>query len=449
MGWVDRQKGVRQKGFSLIELMVAIIIGIMAVYATYRIYMNVESNYRSTETANEAQVTGLYASLTLSKELSNAGAGIMNNGQSYTPPGSTSEIAYLKNCANITTYPTVAGIPTDPTISQPLPLYPLPVAVIPVTGAHPPISTNPLPDDVYVFYGTESITDLPIAASNANGGALTLTVPAGLLGASWAGSAGGNGLAQGSVLIWAPTGGNCSALSVQNAVSAGGNGGAVVVTVGAGQNTAGVGPFVIDVGKVVRRRFFVDTADLGGATNPANLGTLKMETWQVNPNAGNNNWTVGSISPAGAAVGSISSVPIAANVVAFNVQYGVATAANSPVNRWITPDINTVSQIISGAAGINGIIFPENIKAIRFGLIVSTAEPDTSLGDPALKDSSAPPNSLPAFYTETFFADCPTGATCDPPQTITLQTWQPNQPYGWRYRKYETTVPLQNVIWNP
>ncbi|MCL2872662.1 MAG: prepilin-type N-terminal cleavage/methylation domain-containing protein [Betaproteobacteria bacterium] len=422
----DRLKGFRQKGFSLIELMVAVVIGMVAVYATYRIYQNVEGNYRSTDTANEAQVTGLYAMLTVSKELSNAGAGFMNN----TAMGGTGSTALqiLKNCVDLTAFfPPTPSTPAGGAASRFLPLYPLPVAIIPDTN---PVLTasNPSPDDVYVFYGTESMTDLPIAAS-VSGSALSLKVPPLLVEG---GGLKAHGLAPQSVLVTTSGGSSCSALVIQGNPTDNGGGG-VNVTIDPRQLTDGVGAAVVDLGNVVRRRFFVDRTDSGGGANPMNLGTLKMEIWQVDTSSavGPNSWKV------------TSTVPIAANVVAFNAQYGVASVSGGPIDRWVPSIKAPLNQIINASPTIQA----QNIKAIRFGLIVSTAEPDTSLGDPSLMNP--PTNSQPASYTETLFADCPNGATCDPPQTVTLQTWQSGQRYGWRYRKYETTVPLQNTIWNP
>jgi hypothetical protein len=103
------------------------------------------------------------------------------------------------------------------------------------------------------------------------------------------------------------------------------------------------------------------------------------------------------------------------------------------INAWVTPDRHALDQIMGG------VISARNIKAIRFGLIVRASEPDT-----ALKSESGTGHG----YTELLFAECPGGWRCDTPQRIHLVVSQSGEPYGWRYRKYETTVALQNAIWN-
>jgi hypothetical protein len=197
--------------------------------------------------------------------------------------------------------------------------------------------------------------------------------------------------------------------------------GVVSVTLGINQSFSGGGS-LIDLGNAVRRRFFVDGNQ-----------TLQMQVWQVNAES-NNNWTV------------TRTVPIASNVVAFKAQYGIAPVLPGPATTWMTPDSTmTPTDIINGLSAT--IPSARNIKVIRFGLIVKASEPDPAL--------AGAPN-----YTETLFADCPAGWTCPCPSGVTcndptrgginvnLPVSGTDVPYGWRYRKYETTVPLQNTIWN-
>lgn len=405
----------RQKGFSLIELMVGVTIGMMAVYASYRIFDNVEGNYRSTETVNEAQTSGLYATLAISKELNNAGAGIMSVN------GGTNSFGTLSACRTSPTptdFPNLSNAPAGGTIAA-FPLYPLPVAIVPDTA-------TPLSHEVFIFYGTENFTDIPIAATATLPATLTLTIPPKLVIPP-----DGNGLTRGTVLIT----NDCQTLVVNSSVPTAVGAAAVTVTVNG--TLTGAVTAVVDMGQVVRRRFFVDPTDQ----------TLKMETWQISPAAGANNWTAARITP------------IASNVIAFNAQYGVAGTAGGPITQWVTPreGSNMPSDIITGATGA---IAAQNIKAIRFGLIVKASEPDRMLKYDLLPAGEA-------TRKETFFADCPTGVTCDPylPTGVTtaatcdsslstgwcfmLPVSNAGDAFGWRYRKYETTVPLQNTIWNP
>lgn len=361
-----RQQDHRQKGFSLVELMVGITVGLLVIFAGFAIFGNAERNYRATETVNNAQINGLYAVFAVSQELGNAGAGVMSN------------YASLRRCTAVSNFPeNASGSPS-------FPLYPLPAAIIPRSAAT---------DDLYIFYGTGSVTDLAmsVGAVDVSNRSFSLAAPL--------------GLAPNSVLL-KTTGANCAAFAAEN-ITPPGTDGSVTVTVGTGQTPDGLtaGEGLIDMGAVARRRFFVD-----------GQGTLQMQVWTVDSSVGNNNWRVESV------------FPIAANVVFFRAQYGLSTSADGNIDQWLTPEETTLNQIMSDT------ISAQSIKAIRFGLIVRADEPDTTLKD-------APD------YTERFFVDCP-GGECTDPQQVTLVVSQSGEPFGWRYRKYETTVPLRNAIWN-
>src|SRR6266567_8041701 len=65
-----------QRGFSLIEIMIGLVIGLIAVLVIYQVYAVSEGFKRNTTAAGEAQINGLFATFVLGIELGNAGAGI-------------------------------------------------------------------------------------------------------------------------------------------------------------------------------------------------------------------------------------------------------------------------------------------------------------------------------------------------------------------------------------
>ena len=69
------------------------------------------------------------------------------------------------------------------------------------------------------------------------------------------------------------------------------------------------------------------------------------------------------------------------------------------------------------------------IKAVRIGIIVQSEQFDQTLGD----------------YNWVMF-DC-ASKVCPGRLTGTIAA-QTNPPGNWRYRKYETVIPLRNSIWN-
>ncbi len=66
----------RPHGFSLIEIMVGIVIGLIAVLVIYQIFAAAEGIKRNTTGAGDAQQNGLLSSFMLSIELANASNGI-------------------------------------------------------------------------------------------------------------------------------------------------------------------------------------------------------------------------------------------------------------------------------------------------------------------------------------------------------------------------------------
>src|ERR1700724_1773395 len=65
-----------QHGFSLIEIMVGVVIGMIAVLVIYQVFAAAEGIKRNTTSAGEAQQNGLLASFMLGVELANASNGV-------------------------------------------------------------------------------------------------------------------------------------------------------------------------------------------------------------------------------------------------------------------------------------------------------------------------------------------------------------------------------------
>ena len=65
-----------QDGFSLIEIMVGVVIGMIAVLVIYQVFAAAEGIKRNTTSAGDAQQNGLLASFMLGVELANASNGV-------------------------------------------------------------------------------------------------------------------------------------------------------------------------------------------------------------------------------------------------------------------------------------------------------------------------------------------------------------------------------------
>jgi len=74
----DHRRAHAQHGFSLIEIMIGIVIGMIAVLVIYQVFALAEGIKRNTTSVGDAQQNGLLSSFILNVQLANA-----NNGYAY------------------------------------------------------------------------------------------------------------------------------------------------------------------------------------------------------------------------------------------------------------------------------------------------------------------------------------------------------------------------------
>jgi type IV pilus assembly protein PilW len=111
-------------------------------------------------------------------------------------------------------------------------------------------------------------------------------------------------------------------------------------------------------------------------------------------------------------------------VVQLKVQYGIDTDGDGAVDAWFSGASSpwqTAEVMAAPAATLS------RIKAVRVGIIVRSETYDRNITRP--------------FAWSLF--DCPSAD-----QSQCAGRLSGALPAGWRYRVYETTVPLRNQIWN-
>jgi len=124
-----------------------------------------------------------------------------------------------------------------------------------------------------------------------------------------------------------------------------------------------------------------------------------------------------------------SAVPILSGIVSLQAQYGIAATANSnQITQWVnasgtwaTPEMTVADR--------------NRIKAVRLAVIARNAKPDPAQVTAACSSTTAAaPTGLCAWA----------GTTASPAPAIafTDANWQ-----QYRYRSFETILPLRNVIW--
>ncbi|MBI5005673.1 MAG: PilW family protein [Nitrosomonadales bacterium] len=116
---------------------------------------------------------------------------------------------------------------------------------------------------------------------------------------------------------------------------------------------------------------------------------------------------------------SAAFVPSVPDVVSLQAQYGVsATAASNQVTEWV--------DATGGTWAVPSVADRKRIKAVRVAVIARNAKMEI--------------NNVTAAVTSW------TGSASDPAPTVDLSTYQDWQKY--RYRVFDTIIPLRNVIWS-
>src|SRR5206468_1819045 len=82
-----------QRGFSLIEIMIGLVIGLISVLVIYQVYNVAEGFKRNTTAAGEAQMNGLFSTFVLGMELTNGGAAIAVSAAALAVCPDTGDIA--------------------------------------------------------------------------------------------------------------------------------------------------------------------------------------------------------------------------------------------------------------------------------------------------------------------------------------------------------------------
>ena len=333
-----------QRGFSLIEIMVGIVIGMIAVLVIYQVFAAAEGIKRNTTSVGDAQQNGLLSSFMLTIELANA-----SNGASYA-------IKELGTCS----------VTADPATT----FRPIPVLI--TDGGGP---SNP--DSFVVNYSVAQrvAAPVPFTANAAAGADYKVQSPL--------------GFKAGDLIVAISTAGDCAPSRV-TAVSAPGVQGEVTIT----HTGAPVGftsdSLLLNLGpKNNGQRVAYDVS--GGILRSTAL-------WD----------------DTGAKLASPVPNPIASNVAIMKLLYGIDNGAGGVT--W-TPATGAWSAANVLNANISNL---GKIRAARIGVVVRGEQWDKDAPDVAW-------SLFDGTYSGTF----------------------PRAGGNFRYRTYETMIPLRNPIWNP
>jgi hypothetical protein len=134
--------------------------------------------------------------------------------------------------------------------------------------------------------------------------------------------------------------------------------------------------------------------------------------------------------------------PLASNIVNMKVEYGIDSDLDplGLLDTWV--------QATAGGGWDPATLLPapitqiNQIKAVRIGIIVQSEQFDKNLANFTGGDYTA------GAYDWVLF-DCPNANKALCPGRLTGSIPASASPPGnWRFRKYETVIPLRNEIWN-
>jgi type IV pilus assembly protein PilW len=378
----------RERGFSLIEVMVGIVIALIAVLVIYQVFSVSEGIKRNATGAGDAQQNGLLSTFTMMMQFSNAGANLAVVGD------------LLDAC------------PADPEIKTTL--RPIPV-LIHDSGS------DTTSDDFVASYGASqrTVTGVNFASTP------TITITDDYKVQSPLGFQ-----VNDIVVVMSPdsgAAGHC-ARSMVTAASAADGDGYVTLT-----HSVPVASPTTDV-----------TASYDGASLLLNLGPaprrIRFQVDETNNTLGCVDLlAIDTIPPSPCKNDGFAPVPISNNIVLMKVQYGLGDPTTGYLQKWVKATNDGTEDWTDSTVLGKDYVDLSRIKAVRIALVVRSESYDKC----AYADKCPDPTSNAFSYT--LFGQCD-GIAC--PAAIT-GTLDPTPGLGnFRYRVYETVVPLRNAVWN-
>jgi type IV pilus assembly protein PilW len=379
----------RAHGFSVVELLVSVVIGMLALVFAMRLITGSEQSKQSALGSSDSMQNGMLAMFSISGDAQQAGFGLND--------------PILLGCN--TRFTDTAGFTLAPALRDGVTVRPLAPAIIESNGSAP---------DVISLYSGSSLTGTGTlrVVSDYNGGTRLDVdrVP--------------YGFARGDVVVVAPEdhGGDCALAQISQQPDA-----STWVMVAGGANfrynTGSLGPTF----RGSRTRLF----NLGPAAS------LSLHTWSVN----NGFLRLRSTDMAGS---SAAPATVADNIVSIKAQYGFDTRTGSAfetrtsmrVGRWATSIINADGSAATGDAGDY-----EHMAALRIAVVARSKTRERPNANGVCSATTVQPT---VFGTEE-----PFGVAAVP---MSVDVAVPNETADWRcyrYRVFETVIALRNADWKP
>jgi type IV pilus assembly protein PilW len=387
----------RPRGFSLIDLMVGLAVGLIVTFVVLSTFATITFQRRTTVSANDAKESGQFALNTVERVAKLAGSGLFYNGQLI--------------CSSLNVYY------NNTTISNGAPLAPVKI----VDGG----ST-----------GSDSIT---VAYANAVGGISVSHLVDNMPNTSANFTVGNKGnLANGELAIIGVPGSNrpCTLFQVTGFPPGGGNCNGITSSCLNVQHNSGqsapYNPANPNVAFTDAPRYgYQDASPIIGPAVISRFGNFNHDTYEVMCDSLVSHSVSATASCTTSPLVFSNAAPLVSNIVMLKAQYGITASAGSDVvSNWVN------------ATGIwQNPAFSDlpRIKAIRIVVVSRSAEPAASAVSNACTNANSIVNTGPCSFQD---AESPVIDLSNIP-VMSGRTWQ-----NYRYRVYQSVIPLRNVLWS-
>jgi len=374
--------GRAEVGFSLVEIMVGLVIGMLGILVIFQVFAVSEGQKRTTTSGSDAQQNGSYAMYLLGSQVRAAGSGFVYRTTPSLP---------ILGC-------TIAGLPAAPVYMTPAPPAARMIPVLITDGG------GGASDSITVIYGTAAGIGSRVDFSGA-AGAHTTTIPVS--------STFGFNLNDYVLAVETEGVASCSIEQITAAPPSAGS-----ITVTALDAAYSASAFLLNLG-------------LGptGAADPNANGPVMTEFAVLNSPAGSASFSLAALDMLGRPPGAGAPTVLVDDVVNIQAQYGVDTTADGVIDAWVEPTglwaatALTLAQI-------------EQIKAIRVGMVVRSGLMEKSTGGACTTTLAAPVPLLAVAAAIPAEPAAPAMDTSGIPD------------FGcYRYKVFETVIPLRNIIW--
>lgn len=385
-------------GFSLIELIVAMVIGLVLTLAISSVLIRSEGSKRSSTSVNDLNQTGAYAAFVLDRAVRSAGSGFSQRwGEVY---GCRLDVS--QGAVPTRVLPMPAAIPASSAFTRLPQVYRLAPVII-GKGLADIVGLQVRGDVLISMGGTAGMGESAHAVIPASVTANDLRLQNTL------------GYRTGDLILLSDTAVAAGCMMQQVTFPGGTEGGAAQLLPLAGQYFSSTGTNV-------------NLANFGASTISLQMGNAANNPPQFTMYGVGDNNTLMSYD---LLLPSAPDVPIADGVVEMRAVYGLDTSAppDGTLDTWIDPSAAgfTAAALMDGSAASRARL--RQIVAVRLGFILRTSL------DERAKDFA------PAATDVTLFGDLP----ADVRQTRTLSAAEQR----YRFRTVEITVPLRNVLLAP